>query len=371
MFKNKDKEFDRLLYEITGIKEYKEQMKLYSGSQREKTLLIAIGILIFLCASWYIPKWQIVSYGIDSWDTEKRLRLEDDLRKTIINIAGGAVIAIGLYLTYRRIRASEDQVVTTQDGLITDRFTRAIDQLGSTGIDGKANIEVRLGGIYALEQIAKEQTDKYHNTIMEILAAYVRKNSPRKPCEEKVEALLKENSLIKESSLPFMREDIAAVVSVIRRRDYHLEEGELDFSSTYLPLANFSGAELPRFIFLGAELRGADFTVANLVQANFAGADLREADLSGANLNSTWFSAKPRGRIGLWAAENRGVDLRENTEYKANISGADLTNAKHVSSYRLCGTKSLYKTKLDDEIKDEIMKMCPNLLENPKDEICS
>jgi hypothetical protein len=37
-----------------------------------------------------------------------------------------------------------------REGQITDRFTRAIDQLGKTDEEGNRLFEVRIGGIYAL-----------------------------------------------------------------------------------------------------------------------------------------------------------------------------------------------------------------------------
>jgi len=42
---------------------------------------------------------------------------------------------------------------TTREGQITERFTRAIDQLGH------AHLDVRLGGIYGLERIARDSPD--------------------------------------------------------------------------------------------------------------------------------------------------------------------------------------------------------------------
>lgn len=56
------------------------------------------------------------------------------------------------------------------EGQITERFTRAIDQLGSD------KLQIRLGGIYALVSIANE-SDKDYWQFMEILTADVRKNS--------------------------------------------------------------------------------------------------------------------------------------------------------------------------------------------------
>ena len=66
-----------------------------------------------------------------------------------------------------------------EQGHITDRYTKAIEQLGK--LDGdKPNIEIRLGAIYALERIARD-SPRDHWTIMEVLTAYVRQNSPAAP----------------------------------------------------------------------------------------------------------------------------------------------------------------------------------------------
>ena len=55
-------------------------------------------------------------------------------------------------------------------GQVTDRFTKAIEQLGSDKLD------MRIGGIYALEQIARDSA-VYHPTVMEVLTAFIRAHS--------------------------------------------------------------------------------------------------------------------------------------------------------------------------------------------------
>jgi len=65
-------------------------------------------------------------------------------------------VLAGLWLTARRIRASErraesleDQVRVTEQGQVTERFTRAIEQLNDD------DIYIRLGAIYSLGRTAK------------------------------------------------------------------------------------------------------------------------------------------------------------------------------------------------------------------------
>jgi hypothetical protein len=58
----------------------------------------------------------------------------------------------------------------TEQGQVTDRFTKAIEQLGSDKAD------VRIGGIYALERIARDSA-KDHPTVMEVLTTFIREHS--------------------------------------------------------------------------------------------------------------------------------------------------------------------------------------------------
>ena len=54
----------------------------------------------------------------------------------------------------------------TERGQLTERFTKAIEQLGDN------NLDIRLGGIYTLERIAKE-SEELHGPVMEILTCMV------------------------------------------------------------------------------------------------------------------------------------------------------------------------------------------------------
>jgi hypothetical protein len=90
-------------------------------------------------------------------------------RTAFLAILAGALATVGAVFTglsYRLNRA----------GQITERFTRAIDQLGSSELD------IRLGGIYALERIARDSPDD-HPQVMEVLTAYVREHAPWPPAQ--------------------------------------------------------------------------------------------------------------------------------------------------------------------------------------------
>lgn len=175
----------------------------------------------------------------------------------------------------------------TEQGQITERFTRAIEQLGATH-DGKSkNLELRLGGIYALERIARE-SEEDHWSIMEVLIAYVRAHTPweeteRQQAEAKEAASLKDpnQALIKYTG-PSPEPDVQAVLTVLGRRSRYFGNGEvtpLDLAQTNLEGANLGGAHLE-----GANLRQANLERTNPQQANLVGADLWKANLQRANL---------------------------------------------------------------------------------------
>ena len=83
--------------------------------------------------------------------------------------AGLAVLA-GLLFTWRQVR-------DTRQGQVTDRYTRAIDQLG------QPSPELRVGAIYALERIARDSAAD-RRTIVEVLATFVRLHTRLSPGTE-------------------------------------------------------------------------------------------------------------------------------------------------------------------------------------------
>ncbi len=183
---------------------------------------------------------------------------------TFVQIITGLLVLAGLYWTSRRVLAVEDNVRVAQEGHITERFTKAIAQLG----DDK--MAIRLGGIYALERIAKD-SEKDHGPIMEVLTAYVRENAP-----------VQMEYTPKEDEKP--PTDIQAILTVLGRRETtgkNRGNARLDLSKTHLigvvilPAANLSGLDL----------FAANLTRAWLFAANLSGATLREAILSGADLS--------------------------------------------------------------------------------------
>jgi hypothetical protein len=107
--------------------------------------------------------------------TEKK-----DFLQAVGVLLAGLVGLGGLYFTWRNLnqtrQTTQRTLELTERGQITERFTRAIAQLGATDDEGKKRMEIRLGGIYALERIARDSEEE-HWPIMEVLTAYVRRHA--------------------------------------------------------------------------------------------------------------------------------------------------------------------------------------------------
>lgn len=218
-------------------------------------VVIVVSLYFMVTLLVWLPQRQLPDSGLS---LKERLHQENENRKTLAQIMGGLFILVGVYLTWRRIRATEGQLRTMEgnlevarEGQITERFTRAIEQLGRD-----KPLEVRLGAIYALERIARD-SEKDHWPIMEVLTAYVREH-----------ALAPEGEEDREVETPRKpRVDIQAILTVIWRRQRtfgHGEEQRLDLHET--------------------DLRGADLRQAHLEGANLGGAYLEGAVLWGAHL---------------------------------------------------------------------------------------
>jgi hypothetical protein len=266
---------------------------------------------------------------ITHWNAYKKQR---EAFTPIFTLAAGLAIA-GVTLMRHFAQTDADR-----QRRIIESFSKAIEQLGSD------KLEVRLGGIYALERISQESPRDYW-TVMENLTAFVRERTRRteaerlrKPLDQRLEE--RAYSLWENAGRPEGRHnefwakaeaveeeklrdppatDIAAVLTVIKRRSEDdraqeaREQRALDFREVVLRGADLREAHLKRTYLFGAHLEGADLTGAylegaNLTWAHLEGARLEAAHLEGANL--TW-------------AHLEGADLRRAEGLtQAQIDGA-------------------------------------------------
>jgi hypothetical protein len=223
--------------------------------EQHPSLWLALAALIAL--SLIIITWLFLNWYIAPTTPGER----KDLTQTLAQIVAGIGFFGTLYFTWRTVQVN-------REGQVTERFTKAITQLGDE------KLEIRLGGIYALERISRDSTRDY-GPIMEVLTAYVRDKAPW-PTEEPPEGGQEPPQPTRPPT------DIQAVLTTLGRRAHPLPR--LDLTDTNLRGANLEGAD-----FEGANLRGANLEEAilwraNLWRADLLGANLQEAYLLGANL---------------------------------------------------------------------------------------
>ena len=247
-------------------------------------VLLLVGLLLSI---QIVPEWQTRRASVRSsavnpeakTTPEQVAALQNEMRKTYLQVVGGAFAFVALVFGYRRVRVAEQ-------GHITDRYTKAIEQLGALNAKSEPNVEVRLGAIYALERIAFD-SPRDHWPIMEVLTAYVRQNAPAP-----VKDTTKQADEIAIEKKPAT--EIQAILTVLgRRRRDHKREGngqQLDLSNSYLDEVHLDGAYLDGAIFSGALLLDyADFTKAHLEDAQFIKAHLDRAWFEKAHLDRAWF----------------------------------------------------------------------------------
>ena len=250
----------------------------------------------------YIPKCQLYKEGITA--PEGHIDLENRLRATLAQIFLGVFLLIGLYLLWRRVSITERSIEIALEGQITERLTRAIDQIGARDERGEKRLEIRLGGIFALERIARYSM-KDHWQVMEILTAYVREHAGQK------------RTGAPEEEIPLPSADIQAILTVIGRRRHYDAEGPnqyIDLRKTDLRMANLEEAKLERANLEGTNLQKAKLSKATLKKANLGKADLKEANLEEVNLEEANL-----GEANLEEAYLSGVNLD-----KANLGEANL-----------------------------------------------
>ncbi len=205
-----------------------------------------------------------------------KISMQSSVYMNFFQILGGAAIFLTTYLGYRSFRVAEGKQVT-------ESFAKAIEYLGSK------EVEIRLGGIYILEEVANKYPE-YHWKIMETLSAFVREKTlkvsgPKDPPGVDVRAALTvigrrqsiydaDHLFLKGNSIDLRKVDLQQI-----EFDKRARLNRVDFSGSVLSGAGLQGVLLANVNFTGADLRGANLSGANLHSAKLADADLDGAEL--------------------------------------------------------------------------------------------
>ncbi|MBT52898.1 MAG: hypothetical protein CMF72_05795 [Mameliella sp.] len=280
----------------------------------------------------------------------------------------GAVVAAflgGPFVIWGAV-LKQQTVEFQKEGHITDRISKAVEQLGSEktvkDADGERtvrNIEVRIGGLLSLERIAQDSTrydkGRDHVRVMEILCAYVRENAKaddaeiswrerwEKACEGAADTPpMSEQDFLKHvvgdpagqledyigipatklwaNSRPSPHADIQLALTIIGRRSAAQKVVEArwpdaESSQTawvFSPEAQARGAtiaHLETYKGYRLDLRKANLQKLDLKGLDFSGAKLDYSRLDGADLRSSRFVGCLLLHSGLIGADLSDADI--------------------------------------------------------------
>ncbi|MEP0873183.1 pentapeptide repeat-containing protein [Trichocoleus desertorum AS-A10] len=288
--------------------------------------LLATAAIIFLLVLLAVGLGVLnVPFPEDQLD--KQVNTVIEALKVTATVFGGFAVLINAYYAAKRAEAMDKTAIAaeknievglknveiglknaalTEERLVTERFTKAIEQLGND------NLEIRLGGIYALERIAKDSS-KDHWTIMEVLTSFIQRRSPFESEKEQSKITV----------------DIQAAISVVGRRDWDKDPEQLKIDLSFTNLkgarlqnANFKGAVLICTNFEDAILNETDFREALLLAANFEGARLisvnfADAKIATASLKSALVNGANFTNASIANADLRVADIRREEIAKA------------------------------------------------------
>lgn len=267
---------------------------MYSPPTFLYLFLLGVALLMFL---WFVPVWQVKrTQGGDPSKGEAYISLVNATRQTWAHVLAGIFFLVTAYFTWRTVTATDKNVTianenlrianqnleVAKNGQITDRFTKAVDQLAATGADKESTLPRRIGAIYALERVALD-SPAHHWPVMEVLTAYARLNA-------KWDGKRKESD-----DYP---EDMRSILLVVGRRDRsHPELGRLDLRFVDLTGADLQELHLENTYLYGAHLEGAYMRNtyirgAVLTKSHVEGTDLRQCDITQEQLDSVYTDSK-------------------------------------------------------------------------------
>jgi hypothetical protein len=280
--------------------------------------ILGIGLLIgciYILPTFLVQR-TVGEEEVQKLGAEKQLKAQNDVRATLLQGLGGAVLLAGAFFTWRQIQVN-------REGQNTDRFTQAIEQLG------KPEIDIRIGGIYALGRLA-DNSKPDRAAIARILSAFVREHSPltndkeeethsgvdKGPSEKREEAVDPQTVQELQGGVVIPDADILAALDVLG--SFNETTGSKVLGTTDLRHAkldgnfegtDFTGSDLSDAYCYKANMRSAKFRWTTLNRTRFIDADLRYAEF-----DDQW---------GIGA----GSDLQGAFLFGANLRGAHLDGA--------------------------------------------
>ncbi|GAP48757.1 pentapeptide repeat-containing protein [Streptomyces azureus] len=180
----------------------------------------------------------------------------------LIAVSLPGLAALGaLLFTWMQVGQASKELRISEHGQITSRFNAAVGNLGSQSLD------IRLGGIYALQRIMQDSA-RDHPTVVSVLAAFAQRHAGSSADS------LKEP--LDPEATPTPEADVRVAIATLAHRRLDRDRGTvIDLSKTDLRGLRFTERAPIR-------LPGVDLSDADLRSAYLTGADLHTRVLDGA-----------------------------------------------------------------------------------------
>ena len=285
-------------------------------------------------------------------EEEAETTVKRETVKTLAQALFGLALIAGIYIAYMRARASDN---ANEQQMFNDATAKLSDESAS----------VRLGGIYALDRLARSK-EAYLVRIVKILCTHLRETAQQDRDEEKdkkkdgeegkkenekrdkekyaekykdkpsneiqslLEVLSELNRFSEEKQGDGQSKPVRLNLSGAYLVGAHLEDACLnraDLSRTNMQNAHLSRAQLQKANLENAKMQGAVLKKARMQKAVLKKAQMQEVDLEWAHMQMADLQAVRMQGAFLAMAHMQGVDLREARMQGALLAMAQLQGA--------------------------------------------
>jgi uncharacterized protein YjbI with pentapeptide repeats len=216
----------------------------------------------------------------------------------------------GLVFSGLSTRAATEQSRQVQTAQASERFSRSVEQLGSS------SMTVRIGAVYSFGRLIRD-SDADQQTIDQVLSSFVR-----------IQTAAARSAAIREGQEnPVPPADLLAAFTVLDQQ----KDPSDSTSDARAPMWHsmlLHDVDLSSFNLMKVEMRKSDLSFAHLAGAYLSSAKLNGADLSSADLTGAHLDSADLSSAHLNLANLSGADLTDANLTGANLTYANLTDAK-------------------------------------------
>lgn len=327
----------------------------------KKNLYVILAILVIIIILFLIRPYTY-DFITEIFKLDKKEVSRWEYTKSISYLGGALLLMLQIFISNRRANAAVDRAKVSQEQNIGEQYNNAIEHLS------KPEIFTRVGAIYNLLLIYKNDPKQYQEIIFDVLIEYL-KSIQSMPSDNE-DDLDKEKQIIVDKL--FKKMNNSGVNA------YGINLSGVDFSEI-----DFSSAQLEGSVLSGCNLKGCNFDGANLESAvlppdlegikSMRGANIKKIKLgsgtkmNGLQLQKTKLNGAELRYVDLTGANLTNADLTDTDLPGTNLSEATLTNTIGLTFEQLIQTKSLYKVVgLDKNIENKLKKEKPELFNQPK-----